>query len=158
ILLEAVSLLIIPPDVQLHFWQSASHWTARVQPFPDNHAITGPLLRLLSMNYYTHGIGNYEAIAQLLGWIISSAMLLTFITRVRRMPEQDFGLGFSYAIVTSLIISPLTDTHHFVLLLIPFLFWGFSQQSRPGWIWFFAFFAVYSPLMMFGGGPVRRMF
>jgi hypothetical protein len=156
IFLEAASLFVVPLDVQLHFWHFAPIWTARIQPFFDNYAVSGPIFRLLTANYYTHGIVDWFPIAQILTWTVSGLIGVVFVYRVRRFSAEDFGAGFSYALVTSLLVSPLTDTHHFALLLIPFLFHAFHSKGPGAGRWFYCFFAAYVPIVAFAFLDVDR--
>ncbi len=147
-ILEAASLAVIPAQIQRAFWQFAPIWTQRVQPISDNHAVSGVLLRLLTTNYYTQGIGRLDTVAHVLQWVISSAIVVVYAVRLPRLSQETFGMGFYYTLVTALLISPLTDTHHFVLLLFPFMFCGFRAGSRAAWRAFYSFFAIFVPLFV----------
>jgi Glycosyltransferase family 87 len=158
IILEAASLRWIPWNVQISFWRQLSSWSARIDPFYDNQAVSGFFSRLLTVNDYTLGIAHLPRLAQGLQWVTSSAIVLGYVFCLRRrLSFDDFEWAFSFTLVTALLISPLTDTHHLALLLIPFLFFTFSPGARPGWRWFYAFFAVFTPFVVFKFDDLDRL-
>jgi len=158
VILEAASLRWVPLDVQLAFWRQLSSWSAHIDPFYDNEAVSGFFSRLLTVNYYTLGIAHLPWLAQGLQWVTDSAIILGYALFLRRrLSSGDFEWAFSFTLVTALLISPLTDTHHLALLLIPFLCFAFSPQARPAWRWFFAFFAVFVPFVGFKFDDLNRL-
>ena len=77
------------------------------------------------------------------------------LVRLEKEPAAG-SLGLGGMLITALLVSPHTDTHHLSFLLIPFSLlyvtgqWGFSV-GLP-----YAFFAVMLPLMTFKFLDFRR--
>jgi hypothetical protein len=123
----AASLRWVPPEVQSVYWARLAS-PLGVEGFYDNHSITGLVYRLFTTGRYSQGLADILDLARTtqlgLSALVAAAFLLAALTR--RWSAR--GLA-AFALVTALLLSPMSDTHHQVLLLPAF--WLLLEAPNP---------------------------
>jgi hypothetical protein len=146
--LAGASLAFIPWQSQLQYFSQLGR-DLGIEAFYDNQTLTGFFYRLLTYSGYTHGIADAPGLARSL--TLLAGLLLTggFAAVVLSGDGEDFEGGFGLALITALLLSPHSDTHHQVLLLIPFLILLGRPPVRSTTLLYYGFFAAFMPVIAF---------
>ena len=147
--LAAASLAAVSGPVQVQYYARLGRELG-IEAFYDNQSLTGLFYRALTDNGYTRGLCNAPALARAL--TASSALLLAggfaWVT-VRRGEGASFEDGWGLALVTALLLSPHSDTHHQAFLLIPLLLLLERRPVRTASLLYYGFFAAFIPVVAF---------
>jgi hypothetical protein len=147
--LGAASLVCVPWEVQLQYYSSLGRELG-IEAFYDNQSLTGFFFRLLTQNAYTRGLAHAPASAQALTALASVLLTAGFASVVLRGKEAARGdAGFGLALVTALLLSPHSDTHHQSLLLVPLLLLVERSPVATGTLLYYGFFAAFAPVVAF---------
>jgi hypothetical protein len=147
--LGALSLAVVPWEVQAQYY---SHLGGElgIEAFYDNQSLTGFFFRLLTQNAYTRGLAHAPASARALTALASVLLTAGFASVVLRGKEAARGdAGFGLALVTALLLSPHSDTHHQSLLLVPLLLLVERSPVATGTLLYYGFFAAFAPVVAF---------
>jgi hypothetical protein len=146
--LAGLSLFFVPWQTQVLYY---AHLGGRlgIESFYDNQSLTGLFYRSFTESGYTRGFFNAPGLAQGLTLLASLLLIGGFISFARRGDEETFDEGFGLAMVTALLLSPHSDTHHQALLLIPLLLLLERPQVRTASLLYYGFFAAFTPVIAF---------
>jgi len=113
-----------------------------IEAFIDNQSITGFVCRTFPFLSPTIVI----ALRAVMSLVLVGGYVWTVWRQQKRQPPE---MLLSFAILTLLLVSPHTDTHHLTFLLIPFVtLIVFDRMDFSGYA-FYAFFACFVPLIAF---------
>ncbi|MDD5657270.1 MAG: glycosyltransferase 87 family protein [Elusimicrobia bacterium] len=129
----------------------ARYWSRLASPFGlegfwDNQSLTAISYRLMAFTPYTRGLVDAPALARALAGAAGLAALAACAWACRRASP---GAALALGLTTAVLISPHSDTHHQGLLLLAFLALPQARPGRSAWLWFYAFFAQFQPLVAF---------
>jgi len=91
---------------------------------PVNQSIHGLIYRLLQTTEYSIGLGNYYNFIKPVASVIILLILLISAYKIREwnkidsLSESSYFRDISFLILTSIILSPITWEHHFVVVVI----------------------------------------
>lgn len=144
------SAFVVPWEVQAQYWSRVGS-SLGFEAFSDNQSITGFAHRTFTDTRFASGLVDSPAAAlaakaALCALVMAAyAWLIAFKSRETALFGRDFG----FTIVTILLIAPIVDTHHYALLLIPFLGLLSAAPRSPVALAFYAFFARWEPLVAY---------
>jgi hypothetical protein len=120
--------------------------------------LTGLFYRSFTDSGYTRGLIDSASLAQALTLLACALLALAFV-RVTLRPmtagassgadKAGFDEGFGLALVTALLLSPNSDTHHQPLLLIPLLLLLERSAVSTASLLYYGFFAAFMPVIAF---------
>ncbi|MDD4952908.1 MAG: glycosyltransferase family 87 protein [Desulfovibrionaceae bacterium] len=147
--LAGLSLVFVPWSTQLHYFVQLGRHLG-IESFYDNQSLTGLFYRALTDSGYTMGIVNAPDLARVLTALASLLLIAGFVSvTLRGGGEADFDEGFGLALVTALLLSPHSDTHHQALLLVPLLLFLERRAVRSASLLYYGFFAAFVPVIAF---------
>jgi hypothetical protein len=147
--LGALSLAVVPWEVQAQYYSHLGRELG-IEAFYDNQSLTGFFFRLLTRSPYTRGLVHAPGLAQALAALASVLLAAGFASAILRGKEEPRGdAGFALALVTALLLSPHSDTHHQALLLIPFLLLMERGPVGTASLLYYGFFAAFAPVVAF---------
>jgi hypothetical protein len=140
----AVALLIFAPFFALGSetftdWRTAGeYWSSPAYLVsPSTIGVYGALLRHLTQNQYVSTITDDLALAKTLYGVALAAsallvawMALKFDTR----PASNRALFFGITVVVVLLVSPITELGHLVILAVPLCIIGYFAEGRGDWL------------------------
>ena len=144
-----LSALWVSPPV-LKAWALKLFSPLGIEAFIDNQSLTGFLTRSLTHNVYTRGLVDFPVGARRLTQGISLLLVFLYAAKIiRHRDHMDLETGFGFTLMTTLLIAPHVDTHHFVILLVPFSFLTLAGRLNAMRTAYYAFFATFIPLWAF---------
>ena len=147
--LAALSLAVVPWEVQLQYYAGLGRELG-IESFYDNQSLTGLIFRLFTQGPYTRGLLHAPGLARSLTVLASVLLAAGFAAAIWRGGEEARGdRGFALALVTALLLSPHSDTHHQALLLVPLLLLVERPPVATGTLLYYGFFAAFVPVVAF---------
>ncbi|MCX5796023.1 MAG: glycosyltransferase 87 family protein [Elusimicrobia bacterium] len=147
--LAGASLVFVPWPAQVQYYAQLGRQLG-IESFYDNQSLTGLFYRALTDSGYTMGLVNAPNAARALTALASLLLCAGFVSvTLRAGDEGDFDEGFGLALVTALLLSPHSDTHHQALLLVPLLLLLERRRVRTASLLYYGFFAAFVPVIAF---------
>ena len=147
--LAGVSLAFVPWQTQVQYYAHLVR-PLGIESFYDNQSLTGLCYRSFTDSGYTRGLVNAPGLARALTALASLLLTAGFVSvSLKGNQEGDFDEGFGLALVTALLLSPHSDTHHQALLLIPLLLLLERRSVRTASLLYYGFFAAFVPVVAF---------
>lgn len=142
--------LLVPWEVQARYWARVGG-SLGFEAFPDNQSITGLAHRTFTVTRFAEGFVHSEGGARAAAVLLTGAVLAGYAWLVGRRSRETalFGRDFGFTLVTIMLIAPVADTHHFALLLLPFLGLLATAPRAPADLALYAFFARWEPLVAY---------
>ncbi|OGS27303.1 MAG: hypothetical protein A2297_00460 [Elusimicrobia bacterium RIFOXYB2_FULL_48_7] len=117
-----LSLLVVDFQTQKQYFLHILPFQA-LDSYPDHQCITGFFSRIFTSSQFTAGWIHNNFLKDLFVYS-TTALVLFFTAKATRQKlnrgDERYKYEFSILIVIMLLLSRITDTHHFVFLLIPF--------------------------------------
>ena len=147
--LAGASLVFVPWQTQVQYYAYLGR-PLGIESFYDNQSLTGLFYRSFTDSGYTLGLVNSPHLAQALTVLASLLLTAGFVAlTLTNSDEGVFDEGFGLALVTGLLLSPHSDTHHQALLLIPLLLLLERRGVRTTSLLYYGFFAAFVPVIAF---------
>jgi len=147
--LFALSLVFVPWIIQAKYYMTLFHQIG-IESFYDNQSLTGLFYRSLTNSAYTRGIFHSPYLARVLTITASTFLFCGFLYCVLRDASDDgFEEGFALTLISALLLSPHSDTHHQAILLIPLLLLFERPHVGMTTLFYYSFFAVFPPIVAF---------
>lgn len=148
--LAGASLLAVPAEVQVQYLRRLFA-SIGIEAFYDNQSAAGFFYRLFTKNPYTRGLLDAPRLAKGFYWAFSAVAVGGYVWILRRCRDgESFETLLGLTMATLLLIAPHVDTHHHALLLTAFVPLLTREAERFPWAAaFYAFFAVFHPLVSF---------
>ncbi|MBI3289128.1 MAG: DUF2029 domain-containing protein, partial [Elusimicrobia bacterium] len=142
--LFAAGCCVVPWDVQAAYWKRLGQ-PLGLEAFYDNQSVGGFAYRAFALTPYSAWL-DLPGLARGLKGALSLALLAGYARAAWRARGADHDARLlALCLVTGLLVSPHSDTHHQALLLPAFL----ALPIDAAFLAFYAFFAEYLPIVAY---------